>query len=135
VFFLDTAPVVFDYIDVIWGMLRPGGLWINNGPLTYHWQSRGGDEMDDVAAADERFDRSVELPYADVRHAIVATGFHIAVSQTGFGGGGGPTSTTLGAARDGEQDALRQQSAGVAAAAVHVRPLHGRQTTGARGDR
>jgi carnosine N-methyltransferase len=38
-FFLDTAPVVMEYIETIHRMLRSGGIWINMGPLLYHWQA------------------------------------------------------------------------------------------------
>ena len=47
-FFIDTAPVVFEfelrfqsigrYIELIHRILKPGGFWINLGPLLYHWQ-------------------------------------------------------------------------------------------------
>lgn len=37
-FFIDTAPVIIEYIDVIYKILKPGGVWINLGPLLYHWQ-------------------------------------------------------------------------------------------------
>lgn len=47
-FFVDTAPVVFEwecwwvvtirYVDLIHKILKPGGYWINLGPLLYHWQ-------------------------------------------------------------------------------------------------
>ena len=33
----DTAHNVCDYIEVIHRALRPGGLWINLGPLLWHW--------------------------------------------------------------------------------------------------
>ena len=36
-FFVDTAPVVMEYIEVIHHCLKPGGYWINIGPLLYHW--------------------------------------------------------------------------------------------------
>ena len=35
-FFIDTAENILDYIAVIYHVLRPGGLWINVGPLHYH---------------------------------------------------------------------------------------------------
>lgn len=35
-FFVDTAVELFDYLAVIRRVLRPGGLWINSGPLHYH---------------------------------------------------------------------------------------------------
>lgn len=37
-FFIDTAANVVDYIDVIHNVLRPGGVWLNFGPLLWHWQ-------------------------------------------------------------------------------------------------
>lgn len=45
-FFIDTAHNVIDYIDTIWKILKPGGIWINVGKcdqplfllaLTYVW--------------------------------------------------------------------------------------------------
>jgi len=36
-FFIDTAANVIEYLECIWEMLRPGGVWINLGPLLYHW--------------------------------------------------------------------------------------------------
>jgi carnosine N-methyltransferase len=36
-FFLDTAPVVMEYVETIQRCLKPGGVWINLGPLLYHW--------------------------------------------------------------------------------------------------
>ena len=32
-FFIDTAPVVFDYIDTIYNILKPGAIWTNLGML------------------------------------------------------------------------------------------------------
>ena len=37
-FFLDTANNIFTYIDTINAMLKVGGLWINYGPLLYHYK-------------------------------------------------------------------------------------------------
>ncbi|KAI5304553.1 hypothetical protein KEM56_006351 [Ascosphaera pollenicola] len=36
VFFIDTAPNIVRYISTIFNCLRPGGLWINVGPLLWH---------------------------------------------------------------------------------------------------
>ena len=36
-FFIDTAPVILDYITIIYSILKSGGIWVNNGPLLYHW--------------------------------------------------------------------------------------------------
>jgi carnosine N-methyltransferase len=36
-FFLDTAHNIIEYIDCISKILRKGGLWVNFGPLLYHY--------------------------------------------------------------------------------------------------
>ena len=54
---------------MIYRLLRPGGLWINLGPLLYHWVS--GESQD------ERYDKSVELSWEEVRHLILSYGFEI----------------------------------------------------------
>ena len=41
VYFIDTAPNLFRYIQTIHNCLRPGGLWINIGPLLWHFDDRG----------------------------------------------------------------------------------------------
>jgi hypothetical protein len=38
-FFIDTAPNVISYIETIKSCLRLGGLWINLGPLLWHFES------------------------------------------------------------------------------------------------
>ena len=35
-FFLDTATNVYDYLDLIFSLLIPQGIWINVGPLQWH---------------------------------------------------------------------------------------------------
>jgi SAM-dependent methyltransferase len=35
-FFIDTATNMLEYLDVIARVLKPGGLWVNLGPLLYH---------------------------------------------------------------------------------------------------
>nr|XP_032525187.1 carnosine N-methyltransferase isoform X1 [Danaus plexippus plexippus] len=37
-FFIDCAPNVIEFIERIYHILRPGGLWINLGPLLYHYR-------------------------------------------------------------------------------------------------
>lgn len=39
VFFLDTAPNVIRYIEVIKNCLKPGGLLVNIGPLLWHFEN------------------------------------------------------------------------------------------------
>lgn len=38
-FFIDTAPNVINYLDAIKHCLNPGGLWVNLGPLLWHFES------------------------------------------------------------------------------------------------
>ncbi|OJD13762.1 hypothetical protein AJ78_05812 [Emergomyces pasteurianus Ep9510] len=40
VFFIDTAPNLIRYIETIHNCLRPGGYWINVGPLLWHWEDK-----------------------------------------------------------------------------------------------
>ena len=42
-FFLDTAHNVLDYIELIHQILKPGGHWINLGPLLYHFADIPGE--------------------------------------------------------------------------------------------
>ena len=41
-FFIDTAHNVVEYLEIISRMLRPGGVWVNFGPLLFHWAAGGG---------------------------------------------------------------------------------------------
>eukprot|EP01035_Chromulina_nebulosa_P019003 gene19003-24821_t len=75
-FSADTAPVIMEYIEVIHRILRPGGIWINLGPLLYHWAS------DDDYTQDSRYDRSIELSWEEVRHVIINQGFDITHEET-----------------------------------------------------
>ena len=111
VFFVDTAPVVMECewvrchgepvgcarppalsshasdFDVVWHALRPGGYWINLGPLLYHWQGGGGaaDDAgaDDSDGADLRYLQSLELSYQEVRFALLARGFELVREAAG----------------------------------------------------
>ncbi|KAB8339070.1 hypothetical protein FH972_022006 [Carpinus fangiana] len=62
VFFIDTAPNVLTYIDTIWCCLKPGGIWVNLGPLLWHFeekqvgQSNGGD--DEEGSSRDKADRT-----------------------------------------------------------------------------
>lgn len=41
-FFIDTANNVLQYVDLIAKILRKGGIWINYGPLLYHYHDQPG---------------------------------------------------------------------------------------------
>ncbi len=40
VFFIDTAPNLIRYIQTVHNALKPGGLWINIGPLLWHFDNQ-----------------------------------------------------------------------------------------------
>lgn len=61
-YFIDTAHNVCDYIETIQSVLKPGGLWINLGPLQYHYEN-------------VPHETSLELNYEELRLVILAHGF------------------------------------------------------------
>lgn len=42
-FFLDTAKNVIEYMERFYALLKPAGLWINHGPLLYHFEGSMAD--------------------------------------------------------------------------------------------
>lgn len=69
-FFIDCAQNVAEFIDAIYYILKPGGLWINLGPLLYHY-------------SDVKNEKSVEPSFEVVCNAIKSVGFQMLKSQTG----------------------------------------------------
>eukprot|EP01134_Creolimax_fragrantissima_P001763 CFRG1763T1 len=69
-YFIDTAKNVIDYIERIYDILKPGGLFVNMGPLLYHFS--------------DSMDLSIELSYQEVKDVMVATGFVIEEERTGI---------------------------------------------------
>ena len=65
-FFIDTANNVIEYITTIYNILKPGGVWINFGPLLYHY-------------ADMIEEKSIELSWEEIRHITEKIGFIITV--------------------------------------------------------
>ncbi|GAA5874463.1 hypothetical protein JCM16303_005861 [Sporobolomyces ruberrimus] len=63
-FFIDTARSIPHYLETIYGLLKPGGTWINCGPSLWHF------ENDHEA-------RSIELPLEDVKDLARRIGFEI----------------------------------------------------------
>eukprot|EP00270_Netrium_digitus_P016817 TRINITY_DN6086_c0_g1_i2.p1 TRINITY_DN6086_c0_g1~~TRINITY_DN6086_c0_g1_i2.p1 ORF type:complete len:509 (-),score=120.70 TRINITY_DN6086_c0_g1_i2:344-1801(-) len=74
-FFLDTAHNIIDYIETISRILPPGGVWVNLGPLLYHFAdgARGG------GGGGGGFDpsMSMELSLEDVRRIAHEFGFRM----------------------------------------------------------
>lgn len=63
-YFIDTASNILKYIQTIHTALIPGGVWINFGPLLYHYA-----EMEDEC--------SIDLSWEELRHVIINYGFRI----------------------------------------------------------
>ncbi|XP_062180101.1 uncharacterized protein LOC133884637 isoform X2 [Phragmites australis] len=70
-FFLDTAHNIVEYIEIISKVLKDGGVWINLGPLLYHFaDSYGPDD-----------DMSIELSLEDVKKVAYHYGFVMEVEN------------------------------------------------------
>jgi carnosine N-methyltransferase len=61
-FFMDTANNIIQYVETIFNALKPGGKWINFGPLLYHYADMS-DEM------------SIELSWEEFRSVVAGMGF------------------------------------------------------------
>ena len=64
-YFVDTASDIVAYLKTIWSCLKPGGIWINHGPLLYHHE-------DAVAGKP-----SLELTLEELLQLASAIGFDI----------------------------------------------------------
>jgi len=71
-FFLDTASNPIAYLQAIYRLLRPGGIWINFGPLQYHWKENYVDD-----SSDSRYRESLELSMDEILHVCERLGFEI----------------------------------------------------------
>ncbi|KAM0884896.1 hypothetical protein ACQ4PT_030707 [Festuca glaucescens] len=70
-FFLDTAHNIVEYIEIISKLLKDGGVWVNMGPLLYHFaDSYGPDD-----------DMSIELSLEDVKRVAYHYGFVLEVEK------------------------------------------------------
>ena len=63
-FFLDTANNIIEYVETIYLILKQGGVWINMGPLLYHYS-----EIESEC--------SIELSWKELKHIIEGFGFEI----------------------------------------------------------
>ena len=61
-FFIDCANSVVQFVETIYSILRPGELWINMGPLLYHY-------------ADMPSEESIEPTCQHLLNIITAVGF------------------------------------------------------------
>lgn len=61
-YFLDCANNIVEFLEVIYDILRPGGIFINFGPLLYHF-------------CDAPNELSIEPSYEDIKEIIQKIGF------------------------------------------------------------
>ena len=61
-YFIDTANNIIQYIETIYNILKIGGLWINFGPLLYHY-------------TDNENEISIELSWNEIKNIIFGFGF------------------------------------------------------------
>lgn len=69
-FFIDCAKNVAEFIETIYNILKPGGIWINIGPLLYHYSDIPGE-------------CSIEPSFEDIKIVISAVGFEFMTCETG----------------------------------------------------
>lgn len=67
-FFLDTAKNVVQYIRMFYNLLKAGGVWINHGPLLYHFEGSS--------------DISIELSFEEVVEVAERIGFKVEHTST-----------------------------------------------------
>jgi carnosine N-methyltransferase len=88
-FFLDTAPNLIRYLEVIGHCLKPGGILINVGPLLWHWEGQvaghqgydgDGDEGNGGMGIAEP--GSFELTHEEVVALVQKMGFEIEHQET-----------------------------------------------------
>jgi carnosine N-methyltransferase len=61
-YFIDTANNIIEYIETIHNIVKLGGLWINFGPLLYHY-------------TENESEVSIELSWEEIKHIITGFGF------------------------------------------------------------
>ncbi|KAF7304952.1 N2227 domain-containing protein [Mycena kentingensis (nom. inval.)] len=64
-FFIDTAKNIVNYLRILYEILAPGGVWINLGPLLWHWENN------------TTHDTSIELTLDEVKNLAREIGFVI----------------------------------------------------------
>ncbi|KAJ4486811.1 N2227-like protein-domain-containing protein [Lentinula lateritia] len=69
-FFIDTAKNIVNYLRIVHKILAPGGVWINLGPLLWHWENNHTN------------DPSIELDLVEVKQLAAMVGFEIENERT-----------------------------------------------------
>ncbi|KAH7106861.1 N2227-domain-containing protein [Auriculariales sp. MPI-PUGE-AT-0066] len=69
-FFLDTAKNIMEYLRIIHSILKPDGVWINLGPLLWHFENNNTGDV------------SIELDLEELMQLIDMAGFRIETQRT-----------------------------------------------------
>lgn len=64
IFFIDTAPNVIRYIEAVRNCLKPGGIWVNLGPVLWHHVARSKDKKEEERS--EGFQNQIEVSDAGI---------------------------------------------------------------------
>lgn len=70
--FMTQAKNIVNYLRIMHDKLAPGGVWINLGPLLWHWENNNSGEM------------SIELDLEEIKELAKVVGFKISVSAPLF---------------------------------------------------
>lgn len=85
VFFLDTAANIFNTLQSIYDTLEPGGVWINFGPLLWHYEDVPPDDekqsLDQMSETEDR-SRGLEFALNDLIDLIQKFGFKFEKRQS-----------------------------------------------------
>lgn len=97
VFFIDTAPNLIRYVETVRHCLKPGGYWINIGPLLWHFETRTASEEDAGTSAHNSHTHSLiaedrgigepgsfELSEDEVIRLVADHGFEFVKHETGM---------------------------------------------------
>jgi carnosine N-methyltransferase len=68
-FFIDTAHNIVEYIHILFDLLAPGGIWVNVGPLLFHFS----DQLSEV---------SVDVTYEELKVIVQNVGFEVVDEAT-----------------------------------------------------
>jgi len=88
-FFIDTAKNIVNYLIIIYELLTPGGVWINFGPLLWHFENSGNPSdtsielsLDEVQALTEKIgfeinnQKILDTTYVDVGDSMLSHVYH-----------------------------------------------------------
>jgi carnosine N-methyltransferase len=100
-FFIDTAPNLIAYIETVRHCLKPGGVWINLGPLLWHFESGSPEKKNSSSSSSSEAGResqdrnrgigesgSFELADEEVIKLVEHFGFEIAEHDSVIGQAG-----------------------------------------------